>query len=805
MISLIRHELLKLCCKRLVIIVAAMLVLCNGFLYWKQQSDRNADLLQHLNEFRQIEHHYKALSFEEAFRLIRETRDKLKDFLILLDAAMYPDHLVFQQRLQELKETSPDVLQEFGESEYPDNPGLLRRHMFIYEQLLSQYRAVKENADYIDELRTRADGMLSVSIFQDRDSFAYRNIRKTASDFEHLKNVPLEPGLETGIVTSATFAASDLFLALLILMTGYCLFFSEKENNLINLIAASKHGRAHTAFAKLAAMAVAVAFLVLALYGTTIVMANLLYGTDSLSIHVRSMPFFKYSNLNITVLDYYLLFLACKYLAGVLSAFAIACLYIVMDQPGKVYLSVVAWIGFSWLAYAYIHPSSMLNLVKYVNIVAFMHTGSLLGEYRNINFFGFPVNAVPLFAAACATGILLFALFAVYSFASRRPIGAGNRRPFFGTILRRTAKNRRMSGGLLAHEMFKSGYAAKGYLVFLLALVVGVSGIRFEEFRFNFEEAAYNEYLSVLSGPLNEENIRRIQQEKTRFDTMPDRSRENWLAYNSGEISIAEYNEREAEIKLLMLKQKAFNRVYEQYNHLMDLKHAKGIDGSFINEISSDYLFNNKTRDLANGLIFTVLLIAALSPLFPVEYRSGMIAVARAARHGRMKWFAAKHAVGFMYATAMFVMMHAPQYINLVKDYNPIEWNAPVQSIRRFGHVEGDWSVLEFVILLNLLQLFGVMLMAVVLLCLSAALRRTAVAIIADSVLFVLPVVFAYAGRDFLDAYSFNNILLLFHYWSEHHGIGEMMLYYLALTGLAAVCAVLGWLRFSGKRIRLRT
>lgn len=150
-----------------------------------------------------------------------------------------------------------------------------------------------------------------------------------------------------------------------------------------------------------------------------------------------------------------------------------------------------------------------------------------------------------------------------------------------------------------------------------------------------------------MSGPLNEEKIRYIQQERTRFDAIPEMSRENWRAYDSGEISIAEYNEREAEIKLLMLKQKAFNRVYEQYDHLVNLKHDKGIEGSFVNEISSDFLFNNKNRDLTNGLVFTVLLIAALSPLFPVEYKNGMIAVARAARHGRMKWFAAKHAVGF--------------------------------------------------------------------------------------------------------------------------------------------------------------
>lgn len=149
--------------------------------------------------------------------------------------------------------------------------------------------------------------------------------------------------------------------------------------------------------------------------------------------------------------------------------------------------------------------------------------------------------------------------------------------------------------------------------------------------------------------------------------------------------------------------------------------------------------------------------------------------------------------------------MYAPQYINLVKDYNRIEWSAPVQSIKRFAHVEADWSVLEFVILSHLFQLFGVMLMAVVLLFLSAVLRRTAVAIIAASVLFVLPVVFACFGRDFLTAYSFNNTLLLFHYWSEHHGIADMLPYYLALAGLAAVCAILGWLRFNGTRIRMRT
>jgi hypothetical protein len=165
---------------------------------------------------------------------------------------------------------------------------------------------------------------------------------------------------------------------------------------------------------------------------------------------------------------------------------------------------------------------------------------------------------------------------------------------------------------LINHEVFKVFFTGKGYIIVLLALLIAYNNIYLKELRFNQEDAFYNSYLKALSGELNEEKINFIVNEKNRFAHLPDEFASIRKDYSDGKITLQGYNENKAEIEMFALKEGAFQKVLTQYEYLLKVKESKGLEVGFVNRISSDYLFNNHSRDIINGIIYIILLILSL-------------------------------------------------------------------------------------------------------------------------------------------------------------------------------------------------
>jgi hypothetical protein len=340
-------------------------------------------------------------------------------------------------------------------------------------------------------------------------------------------------------------------------------------------------------------------------------------------------------------------------------------------------------------------------------------------------------------------------------------------------------------------------FTGKVYIIILLALLIGYNNTYLKELRFNQEDAFYNSYLNVLSGELNEEKVNFIVNEKNRFAYLPTEFANIRKDYSEGKITLHEYNEKKAEVEAFALKEEAFQKVLTQYEYLLKVKESKGLEVGFVNRISSDYLFNNHSRDIINGMIYIILLILSICVIFTNDYKNGMISILRCTKNGRFKLFACKQIVAYIIAFILMVIIYTPQYVNLIKNYNVENWGVPIQSIMIFQNVDIPVSVFGFIILCNVLQLLGALILANCILFLSVVTKKHSLSIMVASMFFVCPILIQSAGINFLRRYSFNNIYLMFTEFSISTSIWETVLYYMVLVVLGICFFVLCWNKYN--------
>ena len=794
--KLTAYELMKIFKKTLILIIIPLLMLINVFLYYQQEIKYNEYIVYNIEEYYELEEMYRNMPLDESLDEISSKIKILEDFSLLtienIEALPF-----FQDTIDEIKENNPELIEELENSPYADNRDLLTRDIILHKELYDQLVPLTKYGDYVDGIQGRADEMLSVSIFRQEGTFSYRNIIKTPKDFEHLKDIPLKLGLDKGIVSATQFPTTDILIIIIIFLICVYLFLQEKESGLTRLIRTNKKGRFNIAVAKLITLISLTGALALIFYGSIILMGNYLYGFGDLSRYIQSMESFKHSNLLLTVGQYITLFLVGKLAVCILMALIFSLFFTLINNASKIYLCVAVLLGYSYISHVFIHSLSHVSLLKYINIIYFYNTYSLLGEYRNINFFGYPINN--LYLAAILTGIL-FIVLPVFSVIIYVKNNAAISNSVFHGLKDKLKLNKIKLGQSIKpinHELFKAFVTGKGYIIILIALIIGYNSIYFEELRFNEDDAYYNSYLAVLSGKLDEERVNFVEEENERFERLPEEFANVYNSYQEDEITLQEYNQKTSELEAFALKGKAFQNVYDYYQYLLEIKETKGLEVGFVNKISSDYIFDNKSRDIINGILYTVLLILCLCVIFPNDYKNNMIAILKCTKNGRFRLFACKHAVAYIIAFILMVIIYLPQYINLIKNYNVENWNVPIQSIMMFRNFNIPVSVVTFIILNILIQFLGILIMANCILFLSLIIKRHSLAILAASAVFVCPMLIQWAGLDFIRRYSFNNIYLMFTEFSMSSSIWSTVLYYTVLILLGVCISILCWNKYN--------
>ena len=609
--------------------------------------------------------------------------------------------------------------------EYTDS---LFNEAALFRYVYSEGEAIAGYEQYLDSVAKNARTLNAITLFSDKDSFASRNIIKTAEDYAKLEGVVPVWDENAGIkqIMASPFTNVLFIIGLLYV----CLRVVTDEKIQEPLLWTMKKGRAVRFAAKLSAILLFCFLVHTLLYASQIFFAHSYYGLGDLSRPIQSV--FISAPYGISVFQT----LALVYLAKLAVYILFTLIFFVVCVKTTTALASVSVIAFIFAIsaglYAIISPFSLLNVFKYINLFFLLNPANIAVTYINLNIFGQPVNV--LTASAVVVGIVYVALFAVSVLSSSairtyRTIAVGRGRSLFA-VLRGLpaflqgllAVLRGHTTKIFAHELWKMLWARK--VVFILLGLVLFQMWRFDnaKIRVNPDEAAY---------------LRAVELAQTQ---------ENPLAWAlSRADSLKQSDASEMEIT-------AAERVADR------LLYLENIDGGILVyetgyvELLGDAKYVN---DVLNALILVVMLVLTVLPIREWEMKS----LIRSTAHGRGRLFSRKAMLATIACVLVFSIVYLPDLWSVQRAFGLSHLDAPAASFPWLATGDGSGLSLGFM----LYRMYAVRLVSALLLSLGVLvvpLKTQTISYIFFATVYVLPVLLRFLSVSFAEYYPIVWLLM---------------------------------------------
>ncbi len=431
--------------------------------------------------------------------------------------------------------------------------GRLDESWELYNSVLEQTESINSYGDYWSSLMS---GGNSISVlFANESSYSGRNIARTRQAYQHLQGLAVKAECSAGILAVIGTGASDL----LVLGFVFCLLLilvpREKEEGYHRLTIPMKLGGSDQAAAKYLILIAAAVLMTGICFGMNCLLAQLTVGLGNPGRSIQSVYGCQTCPYSFCVGDYLIVCLIakCVGMAAVMSIFFL--LAIIGDGMLQAAVSAAAFLAFSFLLWSGISPHSWLNILHYFNLIHLLDTQAVLGDYRNINLAGYPVNQIIICMVLAGISIPCSAVIGCRMFGSSSKIRISLRHSA-QTMPNSIMKHRIQPKHLSGFERYKLLAANGGLALLILLSAVSIILTRREPLFMNSQTAIYENYCRQIEGKLSPEKLEFIEQEKSKFD--------------EGRLNMPEQHA-------------ALDQVYKQYLKLEERKKA-GLEVAFFSQ-----------------------------------------------------------------------------------------------------------------------------------------------------------------------------------------------------------------------------
>lgn len=774
--TLFRHEFAKVFRSRVLLLIAAGLLVLNGVLLYLNEFNVRQAVQYSPSAYNRLYSSLQGLSNQQAEeRLEREYQQLLvyQELDSLLNSSDDAGDSGIAEHLAERYPTVdiPTLISSYRSGSYLKYAKEGFSEFLLLKETLEQVKRINGYDAYVQQIADDAKVRTQISIFAKPDTFAYRNILRTAEDYANLTHRELAFDRSKGVAMATQFLPTDLLAVLFMMVASIVLLTREKEQRLLPLAKSTYKGRAPLIISKLLVLAAVCVLTELLLYATDFAMAHQIYGFGDLGRAIQSVDGYMESTWPLTVGQYFLWFLLTKLIVYILVAWVILAIAVLCRTSIAVYVSMVIVFGLSAFFDFLVPPSSVMAFLKQMNLISFLNTYKLYSSYVNLNVFGQAVKDWTAFVVATAVALpVLFAGNVLLFGRQKISVSRFNLRLYWqekwGRIYRGYAHV-----GIFRHESYKLFVANKVLLV--LAIFIGFQVYSYEPIQerlYSKDDLYYKQYMLQLEGELTPEKERFLQEEQKRFDDA------------NAELAQASGMAPSAALKLTKLldKQQAFNRVKAQADYLREMERSYGLKGWFLYDAGYRLLTDGGgervSPDLSLALLLSIVLIASLSAVFTYELQTRMIRIVSPTLYGRGRMFYAKLALALLIGTAAYALVYAPRIVGVFHAYGTRALQAPAGSMTHLSHVTSGMTILQYLIVLSVIRYIGMMMAILIILMLSVRLKSLITVMLASTAILALPILLAMIGIRQFDYLPMTPLLtgnVLFKSYTygmlEHH------------------------------------
>ena len=729
--SLFFAELRKVWGGRVFPILLAILASANLLLLW--MGTRPTATQPPASAYRAVGAELTGKTMEEKGTYLREKCEEIESLVKIGEyyrELAYGDYGLSQYR-QDNAAMFDAYEQEYKDKSYTLFTDNLNTEYRLFTQLQNEYNTVAGYGDFLQSVQTKANQLSGISIFQnDRTGYDLKNIERTAQVYAGLTETPIDYFPQKGLYTAISYAFTDLILLASMLLLALILVRQERDSGLLSLVRSLPGGRLKTALAKLAAFAASLLVVLTVLYGVNLAYCSASFGLGSLNRTIQSVPALMRCTMQITVGQYLLRFLLAKWAGAFVMGLWVMLAALVAKRAAAGWVGALALPLTMYGIRAAIPATSHWNVIKYANMVSLLQTNELLGNYRNLFWFGSPVS-LPLveWLTAAVLGGGLFAVFcAVFAKAQLLPTAKRSLTLAFSHTTRATSVPREEGRKLLLMN---------GAAVFLAAfLAFGIyQGITSESY-LDADEIYYAYYMKHISGPWRTESYNWLTEQGKEFAPMLEVQRR----VIGGELS------SDALLAYNSLQQKY--TVYQQIVQFNIQYYLKQNPGAWlVYETGYKKLFGfTGTADVQDTLLAGLLCALCFSGLFAMERKGGMDEILATTPLGRKYTVKAKLWQSTLVAAGIAFGTVLPHLWQILRDYGLPALLAPAMSISELQTVPKFITLSDLLIFWFICRFAACLCMSRITLWLGQKLGNLLPALFISAVAYCLPALLSLSG-----------------------------------------------------------
>ena len=597
-------------------------------------------------------------------------------------------------------------------------------------ELRDECDSVLTYEDFLESIDSQAKSMTSISIFAKPDTFNYRSILKTPPAYKNVKDVVPVFDRSKGITLATDNSFTDILCGFIVLFAVLSIMLYDREQGMSGLLFSMRRGRGYLIMTKLGALAVTLFGAVVLLYAENLLLGAYLYGLGDLSRPIQSLSGFIGCNLKINVWQYLILHVLFKFIAVFCIGAVLSLIAVNTKNTVSFYGITAAVLITEGGLYVLIHPLSIYSIFRYINLVAFTKVNDIFCNYKNINFFEYPVPLIPTSTAALflITGVCGF--LSAYLYARKRNL------EFKRIGFRLSLGKGKAVHSQMWYTLYKSLILQKGTLVIAVFLAVSVFMSQSFVKKYDQQDVYYEYYTDKAEGAVTADTITFFEDEKARFadlqaqlDELNEKEPQNYTAQN--------------ELSKQLAPKMGFDPAYER------LQQIKNFDGAYMFYDTGYKRAFGKAGyddDMKYALAAVLLLVFLVSPLIANDNKYKMNFIISSTTSGKRSYLRRNVLAVAIYGLLAALLWIVPYSVTIVQYYGYGGLSGSIRSITDFTSFPVNMKVWQYLLLVAVLRTLFVILSALVMLWVSSRCRNTTAAVLINFAIFALPIIIYLLG-----------------------------------------------------------
>lgn len=591
----------------------------------------------------------------------------------------------------------------------------------VYSYVLTEYDKILGYDAYLAELIEYSNRITGVSIFADKESFSYRNIKSMVKQYEEMRETIPTAAPSIGFENATNSGITDIIAIVTIMYICVFVWLRDKEDNNLVLIRTTPVGRTTLVLSKLFMLTVFVFLLNILLNGANLLVGEVLYGLGNLEREIISVLGYRSTVLKVTAGEYLILFMLCKYASYIAIMLIISALFCCSRTSLTGFGGAIAVVGASAGLYYLIPRSSVWQVFKYMNLYGLMRTEDYLGNYINVNLFRHPVPLWICVVLLCSILAVTGTVVTIKWFVRlRKTIKLPGFVLKFQRIYIHFANKAVKHVSTFLHELQKI-FLTQGVLVIILVFAC-LQIWHGSTVKVNYKGDVgyyYSIYMRQLEGPVDEAKKEYLLAEKNMVEDK--------------------------------MQKQAVDKALEKIAYLEECGGYILYEGGW-EDITAGMWHK---EDLLSVVFLTIAMVLTLSGIFSTDKQYGIYRLITTTPKGRCLLQVYRLVTGFVISVAIFFLTY---YFRLVKIWEKNRLTEemlsyPACSLEHLSRFGTEVSLGEYLVMLMVVRLFALVVGGCMVHLVAGRIGSVSRTYIVMTIILVLPAVIVMENRHMINMY----------------------------------------------------